>query len=132
MSDLPVARLWPVWALAALLGGAAVLGVWLTEPGNQLPGILAWLAVVLLMELPAVPWRMRGGSPGTTLLVAIAGPLVPLEILLGFYAHKYRHVGGDLQGIEAALMKWVLPPVVLVTAALVAGLACLLIKPERD
>jgi hypothetical protein len=41
-------------------------------------------------------------------------------------------VGGDLQGIETLLMKFILPPAVLITAALVAGLTCLLVRPEGE
>lgn len=103
----------------------------LAGPGHQTPAGLAWLAAMVLLELPAVWWRMRGGSLPATLAIAILCPLLIFEALLLPSFLKYRRGGGgDLQGIEALLMVYVVPAAVLATAAPVTFLAGVLIRPK--
>lgn len=124
-------RLWFLGATALALAAFAVLGMNLTDPGHQAPAGLAWLAVMVLFELPAVWWRMRGGSLLATFGIAVLCPLSIFEAMLLPSYLKYRHGGGgDLQGIEALLMIYVVPAAVLVTAAPVSFLAGVLIRPE--
>jgi hypothetical protein len=118
-------------AIAAALLAVASAGQALVGPDYQWLDLCGWLALVLLLELPAVAWRMRSASGIAVWLGAMLGPLVPLEILLAIGAHRHGNAGGDLQGFEQWLMVYGLPPVVLVTASAVAALACRLIRPRR-
>jgi hypothetical protein len=121
-------------AIAAALLALAATGWMLKGPDHPMLVLLGWLSIVVLLELPAVAWRMRGASGAATLAAAILGPLVPLEILLAVGAHRNANHGGDMQGFELWMMAFGLPPIALVTASLVAVLACRLIRPadERD
>jgi hypothetical protein len=126
-------RYLPVAVIAGALLTVAVTAGLLAGPGSSgMLGFLGVIALILFLELPAVGWRMHGGSAGATWLVAMLCPLVPLEILLAISAYQQRGLGGDLQGIEEVLMTFVLPPLVLVTGSVVAGLACLVIRPRDE
>ena len=120
--------------LAAIAAGLAFVAfiAWTYGPddgGAGGPGLVFFLAVMLIAELPALWWRARGGGPSGTLAAALIGPLLLFEGWLGFSAWHYRDAGGDLHGIEQMLMVAVLVPI-LVTGALVAGLAIALIEPD--
>ena len=122
---------WHLGSIALLLLAFAGLGLNLADPGHQRPAGLAWLAIMVVLELPAVWWRMRGGSILATLAIAVLCPLLIFEALLLPGYLKYQHGGGgDLQGIEALLMIYVIPAAVLATAAPVTFLAGVLIRPE--
>ena len=118
-------------AAVALAVAAAAAGAYSRDNPNSLgAGLATWVAVMLLLELPAFWWRRRGGGIVSTLLAAAAGPLLVLEGLLAYSAWHNRHVVGDLQGIEQILMVVVLLPI-LVTAAAVAWLAVALVEPAE-
>src|SRR3954452_2606795 len=102
-------RYLPLATIAGVLVTLAAAGWVLAGPGSELLAFLGCLDLILFLELPAVAWRMRGGSAGATLIVALLSPLVPLEILLGISAYQQRGAGGDLHGVEQALMTFVLP-----------------------
>jgi hypothetical protein len=116
-------------AAAVLLLVFAVLALTQGGPGAQTLPLLGVVAMLLLLELPAFWWRMRGGTAMTTWGVALACPLILFEALLGLSAWKQRGLGGDLQGVEQMLMIWVIPPAVLVSATLMTVLALVLIRP---
>ena len=122
----------PTATLALALLTVVAAGWVLVGPGSQLALLLGCIALVLLLELPAVWWRLRGGSLGTTLVVAILGPLVPLEILLAISAWEQRGLGGDLQGIEQVLMTFVVPPFVVVAGSIFTVLVCLVVRPTDE
>ena len=61
----------------------------------------------------------------------LIGPLLVFEGLLAFSAWQHGDSGGDLQGVEQILMLVVLVPILL-TAALVAFLAVVLVEPEEQ
>jgi len=116
-------------AAAVLLLAFAVVMLTQGGPGAQTLPMLGVVAMLLLLELPAFWWRMRGGTAMTTWGVAVACPLILFEALLGLSAWKNRGLGGDLQGVEGMLMTWVIPPAVLVSATVMTVLALALVKP---
>ncbi|HEY0413762.1 MAG TPA: hypothetical protein VGD66_11520 [Allosphingosinicella sp.] len=124
-------RLWHLALIAAALAAAAMAGMSVATPENQLPALLAWVSIVCLLTLPAFWARALGARPLATWLVAVLSPLLPLELLLAIQAHQQRGLGGDLQGIEALLMTYVVPPVALIAGSLMTLLACLLIRPPQ-
>lgn len=113
---------------AVVLIAVVVIGFQLSDPGHQDPAFIAVLAIMVLLELPAVVVRMYGGSALKTWVVAVLLPLVPFELVLAF--SPGRNQGGDLQGIEDILMLYVVPPAVLVTASVVTLIATLTIQRE--
>lgn len=119
-------------AFVAVLLGVAAWGCLASGPGDQSPAALAWLAVMILTELPAALCRMLGGTRLATWAVAVVPPLVLFEVLMGIQAERYRDVGGDLQGVEVMLMIYVIPPLVILTGSLVAIFSCLLIRRPAE
>ena len=110
----------------------AVLGFATATPGQQSPAFVAILAIMLLLQLPAVMHRMRGGSVGGTWLIAFLMPFLPFELLLGTAAAQHGNMGGDLQGIEAWLMLYVVPPAVAISATVVTVIATLCFPRAPD
>ncbi|HYG29603.1 MAG TPA: hypothetical protein VD887_05240 [Allosphingosinicella sp.] len=120
-----------IGAIAAALAFVAFIA-WTYGPddgGAGGPGLVFFLALMLIAELPALWWRARGGGPSGTLAAALVGPLLLFEGRLVFSAWHHRDAGGDLHGVEQVLMVAVLVPILL-TGALVAGLATALIEPD--
>ena len=118
-------------AVALLLLAFAALALTQSGPADQTLPLFGVLAMLLLLELPAFWWRMRGGSAMATWGVAVACPLILFEGLLGIAAFNNRGAGGDPRGVETYLMTLVIPPAVLVTATLMAALAIGLVRQER-
>ena len=116
-------------AAAVLLLAFALAALTQSGPADQTLPLFGVLAMMLFLELPAFWWRMRGGTAITTWGVAVACPLILFEGLLGLSAWKNRDIGGDLHGVEAMLMTWVIPPAVLVSATVMTVLAIALVKP---
>jgi hypothetical protein len=121
----------PLFVVAFVLLGVAVVGMVVASPDNQLPALVAWLAIVILCELPAVFWRTRGGTAYHVWAAAVFSPLILFETLMGISAYANRDIGGDLQGIEGALMLYVILPGALVTGTVVAVFVCLAVRPEE-
>ena len=123
-----------LWHIAAIAGALAFVAfiAWtygLDDPAADAPDLVLFLALMLIAELPALWWRRRGGGATGTLAAALLPPLLLFEGWLGFTAWRYRDAGGDLHGIEQVMMVLVLIPI-LVSGALVAGLATALIEPD--
>ncbi|THD34733.1 MAG: hypothetical protein E7773_13785 [Sphingomonas sp.] len=76
-------------------------------------GIAGLVCGLLLLQLPAVAWRMAGGSRRQMLAVAVGVPLFVIEIWLGISGAESEGRGGDLQGVEYILMWVVIAPIVL-------------------
>ena len=118
--------------MALVLAVAAAWGISTTGPGSPAPALIGRFALVFLLELPALFVRIRGGGVVSTFAAALLPPLVVLEAYWGVQASRARpDLGGDLQGFELGMVKYVVPVVVLVTGSIVASLTCLLIKRGR-
>jgi hypothetical protein len=116
-------------SLAALLALVVVVE-FATAAEHEAP-LVGFLALLLLLELPAAWWRLRGGSAPGTWAVAIGPPL-----LLGSAFLLYSHLDnqrscGDMCGIEGFIFL-ILLVLVLVTGSIVAALAMLLVEPREE
>lgn len=116
-----------VLALGVLL---ALLSFWLWRAWpTSVPAPLFIPTLFLTAQVPAIWWRMNGATGILTGILAILVPLSVFEALLAASAVANRGLGGDLRGIEVALM---LPTVALTAVAggLVAFVVCKLV-PRR-
>jgi hypothetical protein len=95
--------------------------------GNQ-HLLFAAASATLLLQSPAIAWRIIGASPIRVLLAAIILPLLVFEPWLGEEAVRNTHVGGDLQGVEQFLMWFIIVPVTVI-AGIVCVAATVLIQP---
>jgi len=113
---------------AGVLLALLSLWLWLTWP-TSVPALLFISTLFLTAQVPAIWWRMNGATGILTGILAILVPLSVFEALLAASAVANRGLGGDLQGIEVALM---LPTVALTAVAggLVAFVVCKLV-PRR-
>lgn len=124
------------WHLGAIAAGLLFLAfiAWTYMPPEGSSDAAGWamlLCLLLLLELPALWWRSRGGGGLGTWWVAVLCPLIVAETWLGIQAWRYRDSGGDLQGIEQILMVIVIVPVIG-AGSLVAALATLFILPRDE
>jgi len=116
-----------VLAVGVLL---ALLSFWLwCAWPTSVPAPLYIPTLFLTAQVPALWWRMKGATGILTGLLAIIVPLSVFEAFLAASALANRGLGGDLQGIEVALM---LPTIALTAVAggLVAFVVCKLM-PRR-
>lgn len=97
-------------------------------PGNQ-HLLFTAVSATLMLQSPAIAWRIVGASPIRVLLAAIILPLLVFEPWLGEEAVRNAHVGGDLQGIEQFLIWFIIAPVT-VMAGIVCVAATVLIKSD--
>jgi hypothetical protein len=116
--------------VALVLMAVVAIGFAMSDPGHQAPAFVAVIAIMVLLELPAVVARMYGASALKTWIVAILLPLVPFELVLWISAVQHQGAGGDLQGIEEYLMVPV-AIIVFVTASIVTAIATALIPREN-
>jgi hypothetical protein len=117
------ARPWPIlFAVGIVL--AIVFAPWVfgSEGYDPAIAIAELLSGLLLLQLPAVAWRIAGGSLVQVLALAIVIPLIVAEAWLGISAVENSGRGGDLQGIEYTLM-WVVVAPIVVSAMIVALLS---------
>jgi hypothetical protein len=121
----------PWWWLALFVIANCCVFAWsiLCDDGRGNQHLLFTAAsATLLLQSPAIAWRILGASPIRMLLAAIILPLLVFEPWLGEEAIRYAHVGGDLQGIEQFLMWFIIVPVTVI-AGIVCVAATVLIKP---
>jgi hypothetical protein len=112
-----------------LATGGLLAWSYAADPGGK-HVLVAFLAATLLLQTPAVAWRIMGASPGRVLLAAICLPLLIFEPWLAREAALNANAGGDLQGIETFLMWFIVVPVVVI-AIIMCAAAILLIDPNR-
>ena len=113
---------------AGVLLALLSLWLWWAWP-TSVPAPLFIPTLFLTAQVPAIWWRMNGATGILTGILAILVPISVFEALLAASAVANRGLGGDLRGIEVALM---LPTVALTAVAggLVAFVVCELV-PRR-
>lgn len=113
----------PLKIVALLLVAVAAIGWFFDTPRDQTTGLIAILAIMILLSLPAVLFRMWGGSGFATWLISFLLPFGCFEIPLTishFRTDIYR--GGDLHGIDVDIM-YIAGIIILMISSVVALVA---------
>jgi hypothetical protein len=118
-------KYYPLAVVALVLAAVAAIG-WYgpASYADQTPALIAILAMMILLALPGMVFRMMGGSGLVTWLICFLVPFGFFEIQLAIAAHRNAelYIGGDLQGIETVLM-WVCGILILFISTIVALIA---------
>src|SRR3569623_1138533 len=118
---------WLAIGSVALAAGSIYLWMMLDTAGwSNGHAITATLAGILLLQLPALGLRARGGALASVAMPAAAIPMIVLEGFLLYSAATNEGRGGDLQGVEYVLMGIVVMPIILMTLLVSVAALCLM------